>query len=104
MSLRCLIPSAAGATNARKSAGVIHGGTASTATVVAACPRALAVVGSEDVATPALEEEGSVAEEVDAIGRASCIGFSLKMCTMPSGKFAVPLGEPGIKIAAGVSI
>lgn len=101
--------SAAGATNARKSEGAIHGGTARTATAVASSPKdMLEGPGTVDAASEA-DVEGA-AEDVEAwaeVGMPSFLQtFSRNICTTPSGRFAVPLRIPefGTNNATGVSI
>ena len=101
INLRCFIPSAAGATKARKSEGVIQGGTASTATIVDSCVSSLCAPSDEGPASlcAALEVDGDEGSACRALLR------SRNIRTMPSGKLVDPELDAilGMNVATGVS-
>ena len=96
ISLRCAMLSAAGATKARKSEGVIHDGTARTSIIMPSESRR--IVGS-DPATVGLVDGVDVEATACAYG---VFGTSRNRCTTPSGRLTEPdldLGGFGLKVA-----
>ena len=106
MRRRCAIASDEGATNARKSAVFIHGGTARTATVVQSWLAMSAEGPSAALRCWCSALDGWDALELEAPSFVSCCRFpSRKMWMMPSGRLVLPSVDLGdsINVAMGVA-